>query len=186
MQLECAQSWVWGQKSGKGHMIQTENIRRVGRKNSLGSVRKMGSLTVHWQFTDIGLYALECLSIPLSQAVLERVFSLMNSVKTKIRNRMQSSFLSSILHIRTELYEVSAADENVDFDALASATWLPFLVLECCVDLFNFFLLVCTNATKFLKCQLDISMRIFDVMSQMQGWKPYIIKKQSDSFYIKS
>ena len=51
MQLECAQSWVWGQKSGKGHMIQTENIRRVGRKNSLGSVRKMGSLTVHWHWS---------------------------------------------------------------------------------------------------------------------------------------
>ena len=84
------------------------------------------------------------------------------------------------------MYEVSAADENADFDALASATWLPFLVLECCVDLFNFFLLVCTNATKFLKCQLDISMRIFYVMSQMQGWKPYITKMQSDSFYIKS
>jgi hypothetical protein len=44
--------------------------------------------------------ALSLLSLPLSNAEAERVFSQMNIVKSKIRNRMQLSTLVNILHVR--------------------------------------------------------------------------------------
>lgn len=51
-------------------------------------------------FRDVALYALRLLSLPSSNAVVERVFSVMNSVKTKARNRMSFDLLDSILRIR--------------------------------------------------------------------------------------
>ena len=51
-------------------------------------------------FSDLALYVLRVLSLPTSNAVVERVFSIMNSVKTKARNRMLMSLLDAILRIR--------------------------------------------------------------------------------------
>uniref|UniRef100_A0ABD2VTM3 HAT C-terminal dimerisation domain-containing protein n=1 Tax=Trichogramma kaykai TaxID=54128 RepID=A0ABD2VTM3_9HYME len=51
-------------------------------------------------FQEISLYMLKLLSLPSSNAVVERVFSVMNAVKTKARNRMQSVALDSILRVR--------------------------------------------------------------------------------------
>lgn len=51
-------------------------------------------------FEDLADFALRCLSVPLSNAVVERVFSVMNSVKTKPRNRLQILMLNSIMRCR--------------------------------------------------------------------------------------
>jgi hypothetical protein len=45
-------------------------------------------------------FALKFLSIPFSNAVVERVFSVMNLVKSKIRNKMNIDMLYSILRTR--------------------------------------------------------------------------------------
>ncbi|EZA56051.1 hypothetical protein X777_03876 [Ooceraea biroi] len=47
---------------------------------------------------------LKLLSLPSSNAVVERVFSIMNIVKTNIRNRMLLITLDAILRIRLHFY----------------------------------------------------------------------------------
>ena len=51
-------------------------------------------------FQEIAKFALKLLSLPHSNADIERVFSQMNLVKNKTRNRMQFDTLNSILTIR--------------------------------------------------------------------------------------
>lgn len=55
-------------------------------------------------FTEFATYALCCLSLPTSNAVVERAFSVMNSIKTKFRNKMQHKMLESIMRLRLFLY----------------------------------------------------------------------------------
>ena len=54
-------------------------------------------------FENLATYALHCLTTPVSNAVLERIFSHVTAVKTKVRNRMSLKMLESILRIRTTL-----------------------------------------------------------------------------------
>lgn len=51
-------------------------------------------------FKDLAEFSLRVLSLPLANAIVERVFSIMNSVKTKARNRMQMSTLEAVLKIK--------------------------------------------------------------------------------------
>jgi hypothetical protein len=55
-------------------------------------------------FQNIAQFALIILSFPNSNAVVERVFSIMNTVKTKVRNKMKTEMLTAILRIKTHLY----------------------------------------------------------------------------------
>ena len=52
-------------------------------------------------FTELAQYALWCLATPVSNAVVERVFSHVTAVKTKIRNRMALRTLDAVVRIRT-------------------------------------------------------------------------------------
>lgn len=54
-------------------------------------------------FSEISDFALKMLSICFSNAGIERIFSEMNSVKTKVRNRMGSALLNAILAIKHAL-----------------------------------------------------------------------------------
>ena len=51
-------------------------------------------------FKELAQFALKLLSLPLSNAVVERVFSVMNIVKTKTRNKLVQETLDSILMLR--------------------------------------------------------------------------------------
>ncbi|KAE9536450.1 hypothetical protein AGLY_007239 [Aphis glycines] len=55
------------------------------------------------KFEDLALFVLQILSLPLSNAIVEGVFSVMNSIKCKSRNRMQVDMLEAILRIRLHL-----------------------------------------------------------------------------------
>ena len=55
------------------------------------------------RFKNIAEFALAMLTLPFSNAIVERVFSLMNVVKNKLRNRMQCEMLDSILMVRSGL-----------------------------------------------------------------------------------
>lgn len=54
-------------------------------------------------FCDLTDFVFRLLVLPLSNAEIERVFSQMNLVKTKVRNRTQSLMLNSILTVRAGL-----------------------------------------------------------------------------------
>ena len=52
---------------------------------------------------DLAQFALKVHSLPISNAVVERIFSRVGSVKTKLRSRMGLGLLTSILQIKTSL-----------------------------------------------------------------------------------
>ena len=54
-------------------------------------------------FRDLAEFALKAYSLPISNALVERVFSRVTSVKTKLRNRLGLELLTSILRIKTSL-----------------------------------------------------------------------------------
>lgn len=51
-------------------------------------------------FKELALFCLSLLEMPLSNADVERVFSQMSLVKSKLRNKMGQETLSNILHIK--------------------------------------------------------------------------------------
>ena len=55
------------------------------------------------QFYELATYALACLSTPVSNAVVERFFSTVTNVKTKMQNRLGSQMLDAIARIRVNL-----------------------------------------------------------------------------------
>lgn len=54
-------------------------------------------------FQELAEFAWHLLALPFSNAEVERVFSQMNIVKTKLRNRMQAQMLNAILNVRASL-----------------------------------------------------------------------------------
>lgn len=56
-------------------------------------------------FRELATFALTILSLATSNAVVERAFSIMNAVKIKSRNRIQTPLLDSLLRIRLHFYE---------------------------------------------------------------------------------
>ncbi len=63
-------------------------------------VSEMKNALNDYCFKELSEFALLCLSLPISNGVVERVFSIMNCVKTKLRNRMGTVMLNSIVFIR--------------------------------------------------------------------------------------
>ena len=51
-------------------------------------------------FRELAMFALSMLSLPLSNAAVERTFSQMNIIKSKTRNKMKQPMLEAILHVR--------------------------------------------------------------------------------------
>lgn len=51
-------------------------------------------------FKELADFALEVLSLPWSNADVERVFSQLNLVKTKLRNRLITSTVNAVLRVR--------------------------------------------------------------------------------------
>jgi hypothetical protein len=57
----------------------------------------------HKAFKELATFALTCLITPVSNAVVESTFSLLSSVTTKTRNRMQLNLLDAIVRVRAKL-----------------------------------------------------------------------------------
>ncbi|CAB4001706.1 Hypothetical predicted protein [Paramuricea clavata] len=57
----------------------------------------------HKLFEELATYLLNCLTNPVSNAVVERTFSLVTSVKTKVQNRMGLELLNAITRSRSQL-----------------------------------------------------------------------------------
>nr|XP_015840033.1 PREDICTED: uncharacterized protein LOC107398961 [Tribolium castaneum] len=52
-------------------------------------------------FRELANFAITALSLPLSNAVVERVFSTMNFIKSKVRNKIDISLLDALLRLKT-------------------------------------------------------------------------------------
>lgn len=64
-------------------------------------------------FADLAQYCMSCLALPVSNACVERVFSQMNAVKTKARNRLSFPMLEAILGIRTSFSSLEVCCQNM-------------------------------------------------------------------------
>lgn len=60
----------------------------------------------HKSFKNIALYALSLLTLPLSNAIVERIFSIAGCVKSKQRNKMLLAKLDAIVRIREYAYQM--------------------------------------------------------------------------------
>jgi hypothetical protein len=72
------------------------------------------------KFGNIAKLALALLSLPLSNATVERVFSHMSIVKSKLRNRLQVSTVESILTVRYSLREQGGCSSFAPSDKMIS------------------------------------------------------------------
>jgi 3'-phosphoadenosine 5'-phosphosulfate sulfotransferase len=55
-------------------------------------------------FRELALFAFKMLSVPSSNAVVERSFSVMNIIKSKLRNKMLLELLNAIMTIKFHFY----------------------------------------------------------------------------------
>ncbi|XP_044593789.1 uncharacterized protein LOC123271507 isoform X2 [Cotesia glomerata] len=67
------------------------------------AVNKIENANDSKQFKDLAAFALRALSLPTSNADVERVFSVMAVIKTKCRNRMLIDMLVSLMRIRIHM-----------------------------------------------------------------------------------
>lgn len=88
-------------------VVQWRNIGYTNWKNKTCSTVEFWSEVNEYKdsadnnpFSELASLAISILSLPHSNAEIERVFSQMNVVKTKLRNRMSLHTLNSILYIR--------------------------------------------------------------------------------------
>lgn len=81
-----------GDKDASSFWVDVNNIKESCRKRA---------------FEDLTLFTLQVLSLPLANAIVERVFSVMNVVKYKSRNRMSMKTLEAILRITIHLNVIS-------------------------------------------------------------------------------
>lgn len=51
-------------------------------------------------YRELAEYVLNCLSLPMSNAEVERIFSQLCLIKTKVRNKLSLKMLESIIRIR--------------------------------------------------------------------------------------
>ncbi|XP_075150389.1 uncharacterized protein LOC142224497 [Haematobia irritans] len=65
-------------------------------------------------FGDLAEMVLNMLAIPTSNACVERVFSVMNSVKTRLRSKMQYELLEALLRINTQFSNNSICCKNFE------------------------------------------------------------------------
>jgi hypothetical protein len=63
-------------------------------------------------FKELSSVVLKMLSLPISKAVVERVFSVMNNVKPKVRNKMKLTTLNAIIITRIYLYSRNICCNN--------------------------------------------------------------------------
>ena len=54
-------------------------------------------------FQELGSFALSILALPFSNAAVERAFSYMPLLKTKLRNRMEQPLLEILLHVKSHM-----------------------------------------------------------------------------------
>ncbi|MEN2496037.1 MAG: hypothetical protein MHMPM18_000608 [Marteilia pararefringens] len=96
-------------------------------------------------FSNVGKYAMSLLTIPFFNAVVERIFSIAGSVKTKPRNRLSLSSLEAVVIVRefvnfmgnaVYLSSFTKKAEKAEFEFfLADLGWQPWSSSSDCEDM---------------------------------------------------
>ena len=81
-----------------------ENIDEVSMIKFWGDVWDLKTADGRRVCGEIARFVLSVLTFPTSNAVVERLFSVLALVKSKIRNRMGLQMLDAILRVRTHLH----------------------------------------------------------------------------------
>ncbi|KAK3924186.1 Translation initiation factor IF-2, partial [Frankliniella fusca] len=81
-----------------------EDVKKVDIVKFWAAVGAMKDGGGELNFKELAGFALSFLTLPLSNAVVERLFSVLGVVKKKLRNRMGLEMLNSIFKIRTHLH----------------------------------------------------------------------------------
>lgn len=73
-----------------------------------------------YPFKELASFALRAITLPVSNAVVERLFSFMNNIKDKKRNKLQLSMLDSLLRLSVHLktFNKCCTDFEVSRDML--------------------------------------------------------------------
>ncbi|KAK3921789.1 Protein ZBED8, partial [Frankliniella fusca] len=82
------------------HALRNDDLKTMDIVHFWGCVLKCSNALGEHPFKELALFALRCLTIPISNAVVERIFSFLSAVKTKQRNRMQVLLLEALIRIR--------------------------------------------------------------------------------------
>ena len=100
--------------------IQWENLLLRKWRNTLDTEMFWGEVFQHTDaagenpYRELANFAMSILVLPISNAEVERMFSSMNVIKSKIRNRMQLKLTNSILTIRNSMrFGVCCIDHNI-------------------------------------------------------------------------
>ena len=64
-------------------------------------------------FEELAIIALSAYSLPLSNAVVERIFSYVTNVKSKLRNKLSTELLSAIIRIKSRLHFSGSCCKNL-------------------------------------------------------------------------
>ncbi|KAK3931229.1 Protein FAM200B [Frankliniella fusca] len=84
-------------------MPEVEDLSTINVEDFWGRVWQLKDAEGEQPYRKLAEYVLTLLSLPLSNAVVERIFSIMGVVKTKLRNRMSLKMLAAILLVRAHL-----------------------------------------------------------------------------------
>ena len=67
-----------------------------------------------YAFGELALFAFNVLVLPTSNASAERVFSIMNAIKSKVKSRMLLKLLNSILRIKMRCYALGICCNSLE------------------------------------------------------------------------
>lgn len=81
----------------------TETMDTINIVEFWASVLNLRNAGNEQPFKELALFALKNLTLPVSNAVVERAFSVMNLLKTKRRNRLQLLMLDSLMRLRLHM-----------------------------------------------------------------------------------
>jgi len=96
--------WIRLQTTGKDGIFGNEDIDKLHILDFWLRVQETTNALGEPVFNKLAEFAILCLSLPISNGVVERVFSIMNVVKNKLRNRMGVKMLNAILYVRCFCY----------------------------------------------------------------------------------
>jgi len=64
------------------------------------TLKRLSTAIGELKFKELSEFAIRTLTFPISNATVERVFSIMNATKTKVRNKMGQEMLGALLRIK--------------------------------------------------------------------------------------
>lgn len=94
-------------------MPEAEDIHSVHVEDFWGRVWGLKNAQGEQPYRELAEYVIMLLSLPLSNAVVERIFSILAIVKNKWRNRLSLKMLAAILIVRAHLGVSLNLDEKI-------------------------------------------------------------------------